>query len=114
MLNSSGIDSNDLRDEFAERIVCRDFSALTEEWFEGFESDPPETPVDTVLMVFDAFKEDIPPSFSGFESQLPSALASLLLLIPSMRGCFNCLVNEKPVNAGYTKTEMLTWRPRVV
>ena len=84
MLNSSGIDSNDLRDEFAERIVCRDFSALTEEWFEGFESDPPETPVDTVLMVFDAFKEDIPPSFSGFESQLPSALASLLLLIPSI------------------------------
>jgi hypothetical protein len=31
MLNSSGIDSKDLRDEFAERVVCRDFSALTEE-----------------------------------------------------------------------------------
>jgi hypothetical protein len=35
-------------------------------------------------MVFDAFKEELPPSVSGFESQLPSALASLLLLIPSI------------------------------
>jgi hypothetical protein len=80
--NSSGMDRSDLRDELAERAVCLDFSAVTEEWLDGLDNVLPEKPLDVVVNVFDAFIEP-PPSFDGFESQLPSALGSLLLFIPS-------------------------------